>query len=69
MKKYNFADEYLFLHYTPLTAQETYNKLKCLDELQARLDTRGTFCPRNYSKRRKRLVRMYWAFRKMEVAK
>lgn len=69
MAKYDFLSENLRLRRTPLNALEAYNKLKCLDELQTRRDTRNTFCPRNYSKRRERLVRMLWAFRKMEVVK
>lgn len=69
MAKYDFLSENLRLRRMPLNAQEAYNKLKCLDELQATRDTRNTFCPQNYSKRRERLARMLWAFRNMEVTK
>ena len=69
MKYHNsdFLRENLRLRRTPANSTEAYNKLLCLRELETR---RGpAVCgpsARPLSKRRERLVRMYWAFRHSE---
>ena len=67
MKYYNsdFGRECLYMPHTPMNAKETYNKLVCLRER----DMRNGIEWGNYklSKRRERLIRMYWAFRKVEA--
>lgn len=71
MKYYNsdFQGENLRLRRTPTNSKEAYNKLVCLCELEKRRDPSASmFYVRPLSKRRKRLVRMYWAFRHSEEA-
>ena len=78
MKYFNGSDflyENLILRRCPQTARQAYNKLVCLQELELRRDPVARqeqidplsrrMIPRPPSKRRKRLVRMYWAFRRM----
>ena len=62
-KKYDYLRENLFLPDTPATAEETYLKLMCLDDLADRRDPRPEWCRGHYSKRRARLVKMYWAYK------
>ena len=66
-KNSDFLYENLILRRTPTNSTEAYNKLVCLRELEARrypvaYDLTG----RPLSKRRERIIRMYWAFRKQE---
>ena len=71
MKYHNsdFLHEAVFLRRTPTNRIEAYNKLLCLCELEKRFDPNAnSFYVRPLSKRRERLVRMYWAFRKQEEA-
>lgn len=68
----DFLWENLILRRCPETSEQAYNKLLCLDELAARrdpLEKLARYDPlqrpmllRPLSKRRKRIVRMYWAF-------
>lgn len=66
MKYHNsdFGRECLYMPHTPMNAKETYNKLVCLRER----DMRNGIEWGKLSKRRERLIRMYWAFRKVESA-
>lgn len=68
--KSNFATECVHLRRCPLTAQEAYNKLVCLCELEQRFDTNAN---RLYvaplSNRRERLIKMFWAFTHAEQNK
>lgn len=65
--KSDFLHENLYLHSTPTTAQEAYNKLVCLFQLEQRREPNANRALVNpLSKRRERLVRMYWAFRNMQ---
>lgn len=69
MKYHNsdFLRENLRLRQTPTNSTEAYNKLVCLCELETRRDPRANrFYVLPLSKRRERLSRMFWAFRKME---
>ena len=65
MKYYNsdFGRECLYMPHTPMNTKEAYNKLVCLRERDVR---NGKRFNRKLSKRRERLIRMYWAFRKVE---
>ena len=66
----DFLGENLRLHRTPANSQEAYNKLVCLCELETRRDPRANrFYVRPLSKRRERIVKMYWAFKKREGVK
>lgn len=65
--KYDFLYENLILRRTPKTEEEARYKLQCLDELARRLDPRPEFCRGHYSKRRARLVKMYWIYKRAEV--
>ena len=80
MKYFNGSDflyENLILRRCPKTARQAYNKLVCLRELEQRLDPLGKWerddplqrrmISRPFSKRRIRMIRMYWAFRRMGV--
>lgn len=61
----SFWTEVLHLRQTPTNSTEAYNKLVCLRELETRRDPAAYgFTVRPMSKRRERLVRMYWAFRR-----
>ena len=69
MKYYNsdFATECVHLRRCPLTAAEAHNKLICLCELEQRFDPNANILyVLPLSKRRKRLVNMFWAFRNTE---
>lgn len=63
----DFLTENVHLWSTPQNAKQAYNKIVCLCEQETRRDPRAN---RLYvaplSKRRNRLVKMYWAFRKAE---
>lgn len=63
----DFLTENVHLRSTPQNAKQAYNKIVCLCEQETRRDPRAN---RLYvaplSKRRNRLVKMYWAFRKAE---
>lgn len=63
----DFLTENIHLRSTPQNAKQAYNKIVCLREQETRRDPRAN---RLYvaplSKRRNRLVKMYWAFRKAE---
>lgn len=68
--KSDFLTENLHLRTAPKTAQEVYNKLACLCELEQQRDPNAN---RLYvaplSKRRERLVNMFWAFTHAEQNK
>lgn len=65
--KSDFLSENLRLRRTPTTAQEAYNKLVCLCQLEQRRDPNANrLYVKPLSKRRERIVRMYWAFRYAE---
>lgn len=70
--KYNKSDfwgEYLRLRHMPTTAKEAYNKIVCLYEADKRWNPnheRDGFIGHPDSKRNTRLIKMFWAFRKME---
>lgn len=68
MKYYNsdFGRECLYMPHIPMNAKETYNKLVCLRERDMRNGMKRFNC--KLSKRRERLIRMYWAFRKVGQA-
>ena len=72
MKYYNsnFTTECVHLSRCPLNAQEAHNKLVCLCELEQKFDPNAN---RLYvaplSKRRERLVNMFWAFAHAEQNK
>ena len=57
---------------TPTNSKEAHNRLCALEYLD-KIDNpnyeRDIFSLRKYSRRRERLVKMYWAFRKLEAAK
>lgn len=63
----HFLPENVHLRRTPQNAEQTYNKLVCLCEQE---EMRDPCANRLYvhplSKRRNRLVKMFWAFRKIE---
>lgn len=63
----DFLTENVHLRSTPQNAKQAYNKIVCLCEQETRRDPRAN---RLYvaplSKRRNRLVKMYWAFRNRE---
>ena len=65
--KSDFLAECVRLPRTPLDSQECYNKLVCLAEQEKRRNPNYNsfwgFQP--YSKRRNRIVKMYWAYKKM----
>lgn len=64
----DFLSENLHLRRTPQNATEVYNKLVCLTEHeQRRVPNANRFYVKPLSKRRQRLTRMYWAYRRMEV--
>ena len=63
-----YGREGLYLKYTPINSIEAYNKLVYLRERELRNGTLKTFCTvEKLSKRRERLIKMYWAFRKEEA--
>lgn len=68
--KSDFLHENLYLRSTPTNSTEAKNKLICLLENAKR---RNPFYERDYflnkepSKRNKRLVKMYWAFKRREA--
>lgn len=65
--KSDFPSECLRLRRIPTTAQEAHNKLVCLHQLEQRRGPNADrLLSKPYSKRRERIVRMYWAFRYAE---
>lgn len=59
-----FYQEYWFLLQQPKTEQDCYRQLHALAELdQPRDDFSPDWAP-HYSKRRKRIIRQYWALRR-----
>lgn len=65
MKKntiFDFISEYYELQKTPQTKAEAYNRLKVLDRLEKQSKYYNAWNPAPYSKRRNRLVKMFWAF-------
>ena len=70
MKRYpiygtdGFCIEYLNLLRQPRTLNEVDRQLACLSELERNGPYGNWFNPRPYSKRRQRLVKMYWILRK-----
>lgn len=61
----NFWDEYFHLGDMPRNSKEVRNKLTCLWQLSMYFDPKQWESP-NYSKRRNRLTKMYFIFRKRE---
>ena len=69
MKYYNsdFMTEWKHLHRCPINAQEAHNKLVCLCKLEQIYNPNvNKFYVAPLSKRRERLVKMFWGFRKTE---
>lgn len=65
--KSDFLSESLCLRNTPTTAQEAYNKLVCLCQLEQRRDPNANrFYVKPLSKRRTRIVKIFWAFSAMQ---
>ena len=63
----NFLTENVHLRHTPENAEQAYNKIVCLCEQEERRDPRANkMYVATLSKRRERLVKMYWAFRNRE---
>lgn len=58
----DFLHEILILRRTPQTKEETYNKLLCLRGLETQRNGVDFFRVNKLSKRRNRLLKMYWAF-------
>lgn len=70
MKYYNsdFLAENLRLRSTPNNSMEAYNKLACLMECEERRNPDANrFYVYKMSKRRRRIDKMFWAFRRMEA--
>ncbi len=65
----DFLHENAFLRRSPKNAKEAYNKLSCLAELEERRGLVDNFIIPNLSKRRERLVKTYWAFKRIEAEK
>lgn len=61
----DFLAENLHLRRTPQSATEAYNKLVCLRQME-RAHHSGQFAVYPASKRRDRITKMYWAYRRME---
>lgn len=60
----------VMLPITPENSAQAYNRLCALDALDKMHNPQGgNFVLRPMSKRRERLLRMYWAFRKKEAQK
>lgn len=67
LNKYNFSREWLRLWETPTTGAETYRKLRCLRELEEQHNPNAGFWSfLHQSKRKKRLLKMLRAFRRVE---
>lgn len=65
----NAAREQLYIKQAPRNMQEAYNKLICLMQLERRFDPNANaFTVKKPSKRRERLVKMFWAFKRAEAA-
>lgn len=63
----DFLTENVHLRSTPQNAKQAYNKIVCLCEQETRRDPRANkMYVATLSKRRERLVKMYWAFRNRE---
>lgn len=62
----DFLHENLIIRRTPVTAAEAYNKLICLQEIEAKHNNGDMFKMFKPSKRRDRLTKIFWAFRRME---
>ncbi len=60
----DFAHENAFLRRSPKNARETYNKLVCLRELEKQRNGVDPFNTPKLTKRRSRLLKTYWAFRR-----
>lgn len=70
MKSLPMIAQICMLPLTPENSREAKNRLAALDYLDKQLNPnyeRDQFFLRDYSKRRERLVKMYWAFKKMEA--
>lgn len=65
--RYDFLKEYYSLWQSPKTVKEAYNKLTCLAELAERRNGVDLFRVAKLSKRRARLLKTYWAFRRTEA--
>lgn len=58
--------EYSSLNEMPLNSREAKNKLICLNELKKISPYFNGFLLKNPSKREERILKMFWAFKKME---
>lgn len=70
MKSLPMFAQVCMLPLTPESSRKAKNRLAALDYLDRQLNPnydRGQFILPNYSKRRKRLAKMYWAFKKKEA--
>ena len=70
--KYNMIREWYSLPKLPTNSEETANKLRCLRDLETVYDRygqkrRGFYDPKGPSKRRKRLLKMFYAYHRMEA--
>lgn len=64
----DFLSENLHLRRTPQNSTGAYNKLVCLMQLEkCFVHNDDKFFDKPLSKRRERLTRMYWAYRRMGV--
>lgn len=71
--KYDMMLEWWKLHELPKNSKETYKKLRCLDDLEKVYDPAGWQRRRFYdakgpSKRRARLLKMFWIYKRLEGA-
>lgn len=66
---YDFLHENLILRRIPENSAEAYNKLLCLIENRERRapETMQRFLELPPSKRYRRIVRMFWIYKKMEA--
>lgn len=63
----DYQGENVLIRRTPQNSKEAYNKLICLVEQAERRDPReNKFISLPLSKRRERILKMYWAFKRME---
>lgn len=70
MAKMNIYQRMFELRRLPHSSREVKRRLDTLWELDKRFNPnfeRDQFFLRGYSKRQERLVKMYWAFRRMEA--
>ena len=72
MAKYNMMSEWWRLSEAPQNSNETYKKLRCLDDLEKVYDPAGWkrrqfYDDKGPSKRHDRLLKIFWAYKRMEA--